>query len=138
MWLFDQARAGTKSAFKECSFYIDGSNATYYCKKAAADSAVLTHFRSSKYTGSQMADLVMDPSSSALYLEVTDPDQDAQLRRQFLLHLRNPGKRVSPEEIGLNMVHGPEGSYTSVMVKAPVIRPAEYSPVRGRTLSTSP
>jgi HEPN domain-containing protein len=125
MWLFDQARGSTKSAFKECSFYIDGSNATYYCKKATADSAVLTHFRSSKYTGSQMADLVMASSSSALYLEVTDPNQDAQLRWQFLLHLRNPGKKVSPDEIGLNMVNGPEGSYATVMLKAPVIRPTE-------------
>jgi hypothetical protein len=125
MWLFDQARGTTKSAFKECSFYIDGSNATYYCKKAAADSAVLTHFRSSKYTGSQMADLVLDPSSSALYFEVTDPNRDAQLRGQFLLHLRNPGKKVSHEEIGLNMVHGPEGSYTTVLLKATVLRPTE-------------
>lgn len=72
-----------------------------------------------------MADLVLAPSSSALYLAVTDPKEDAQLRGQFLLHLRNPGKKVSHEEIGLNMVHGPEGSYTTVMLNAPVLRPTD-------------
>jgi hypothetical protein len=125
MWLFDQARGAAKSDFKECSFYLDGSNATFYCKKVDGDSAVLTHFRSSKYTGSQMADLSMDLSNSALYLEVTDPKHDAQLRGQFLLHLRNPGRKVSPEEIGLNMVHGPEGSCATVILKAPVAEPEE-------------
>jgi HEPN domain-containing protein len=120
MWLFDHARGSTRSDFKECAFYVDGSNATYYCKKVTPDSVVLTHFRSSKYTGSQMADVAMDPSYSALYLEVTDRNEDAQLRGLFLLHLKNPGKKVSPEEVGLNMVHGPEGSYASIMLKAPV------------------
>lgn len=123
MWLFDQARGSIKSGFKECSFYLDGSNATYYCKKATAKSAVLTHFRSTRSSGSQMADLILNPSSSALYLEVTDPNQDAHLREQFLLHLRNPGNKVSPEEIGLKMVHGPEGSYTTIMLKIPIVGP---------------
>jgi hypothetical protein len=127
MWLFDQARVSKKTDFKECSFYVDGSNGTYYCKKVTLDSVVLTHFRSSKYTGSQMADITMDPSNSALYLEVTDHNQDAQLRGLFLLHLRNPGKKVSPEEVGLNMVHGPEGSYASIMLKAPIHGPVDGS-----------
>jgi len=127
MWLFDQARGATTSDFKECSFYVDGSNGTYYCKKVTPDSVVLTHFRSSKYTGSQMADITMDPSNSALYLEVTDRNQDAQLRGLFLLHLKNPGKKVSPAEVGLNIIHGPEGSYASIMLKAPIHGPADRS-----------
>jgi HEPN domain-containing protein len=125
MWLFDQARGTTKSDFKECSFYLDGAKATFYCKKIGKDSAILTYFRSSKYTGSQMADISMDLSNSALYLEVTDANHDAQLRGQYLLHLKNPGRKVSPEEIGLNMTHGPEGSYATVMLRAPIARPEE-------------
>lgn len=125
MWLFDQARGTTKSDFKERSFYLDGVNATFYCKKVDKDSAILTHFRSSKHTGSQMADISMDLSNSALYLEVTDPNHEAQLRGKFLLHLKYPGKKVSPEEVGLRMVHGPEGSYATVMLKAPIAGPEE-------------
>jgi HEPN domain-containing protein len=125
MWLFDKARGTTKSRFKECSFYLDGANTTFYCKKVQGDSAVLTLFRSSKYTGSQMADITMSTSQSTLYLEVTDPLQDAQLRAQFAAHLRNPGRRVSPEEIGIQMVHGPEGSYVTALLKTPIARPQE-------------
>ncbi|MDR3734661.1 MAG: HEPN domain-containing protein [Acidobacteriaceae bacterium] len=123
MWLFDKARGTTRPRFKECSFYLDGANTTFYCKKVQGDSAVLTLFRSSKYMGSQMADITMSTSQSALYLEVTDPLQDAQLRAQFAAHLRNPGRRVSPEEIGIQMVHGSEGSYVTALLKTPIVRP---------------
>ncbi len=104
MWLFDKARGTTKPRFQECSFYLDGANTTFYCKRVQEDSATLTLFRSSRFTGSQMADITMDMSQSALYLEVIDPLQDAQLRAQFAVHLRNPGRKVSPEEIGLSRV----------------------------------
>jgi hypothetical protein len=106
MWLFDQARGTTTSAFKECSFYLDGANSTFYCKRVHGDSAILTLFRSSKHTGSLIVDITMDRSRSALYLEVSDALHDARLRRQFQQQLRNPGRKVSPEEIGVNMVHG--------------------------------
>jgi hypothetical protein len=79
-------------------------------KEFQGDSATLTLFRSSKFTGSQMADITLDLSQSPLYLEVTDAVQDAQLRRPLEAHLRNLDRKVSPEEIGLKMVHGPEGS----------------------------
>lgn len=125
MWLFDKARGTTKSRFKECCFYMDGANTTFYCKRVQGDSATLTLFRSSRFTGSQMADITMDISQSALYLEVVDPLQDAQLRTRFAAHLRHPGRKVSPEEIGLRMVHGPEGSYASAVLKAPIAKPHE-------------
>ena len=70
-----------------------------------------------------MADITMSTSQSALYLEATDPRQDAQLRAHFAAHLRNPGRRVSPEEIGIQMVHGPEGSYVTAVLKAPIAKP---------------
>jgi hypothetical protein len=72
-----------------------------------------------------MADITMDMSQSALYLEVIDPLQDAQLRAQFAAHLRNPGRKVSLEEIGLRMVHGPEGSYATAVLKVPIAKPNE-------------
>jgi HEPN domain-containing protein len=123
MWLFDKARGTAKSGFKECSFYLDGANSTFYCKRVQGDSTTLTLFRSSTFTGSQMADITLDLSQSALYLEVTDAVQDAQLRRQLEAHLRNPGRKVSPEEIGLKMVHGPEGSYTTAVLRIPLAKP---------------
>ncbi len=123
MWLFDKARGTTKSRFKADRFYIDGAGTTFYCKRVQGDSATLTLFRSSKFTGSQMADIMMALSQSALYLEVTDALQDTQLRSQFALHLRYPGRKVSPEEIGLKMVHGPEGSYATAVLKVPIVKP---------------
>ncbi|HMG86738.1 MAG TPA: HEPN domain-containing protein [Terracidiphilus sp.] len=123
MWLFDRARGTTVSRFKAGSFYIDGSGTTFYCKTVQTGSAVLILFRSSKFTGLQMADLTMDLSQSALYLEVTDPRQDAQLRAQLAFQLRNRGRKVSPDEIGLTMTHGPEGSYTTAVLKVPVAKP---------------
>jgi hypothetical protein len=123
MWLFDKARGTTKSAFKECSFYVDGANTTFYCKRLQEDSVTLTLFHSSRFTGSQMGEIMMDQSRSALYLEVTDALQDAQLRRQLAAHLRNPGRKVSPEEIELKMVHGPEGSYATAVLRRPIAKP---------------
>ena len=123
MWLFDKARGTTKSRFKADRFYIDGAGTTFYCKRVHGDSATLTLFRSSKFTGSQMADIVMALSQSALYLEVTDAQQDTQLRSRFALHLRHPGRKVSPDEIGLKIVHGPEGSYATAVLKVPIVKP---------------
>lgn len=123
MWIFDKARGTTKSIFKAGSFYVDGAGTTFYCKSVQENLATLTLFRSSKYTGSQMADIVMKVAQSSLYLEVTDPVQNAQLRSQFALHLRYPGRKVSPEEIGLRMVDGPEGSYATAVLKVPIAKP---------------
>lgn len=126
MWLFDHARGTDKSNFRECSFYIDGAGAAYYCKKVTADNATLTCFRSSKFMGSLLADVKLDISHSALYLEVIDTAQDARLRHQLVAHLRNPGKKMRSEEIGLKRVHGPEGSYSTVLISTSVTKPYKY------------
>jgi HEPN domain-containing protein len=123
MWLFDRARVMTTSRFRPGSFYIDGSGTTFYCKTIQVDSAMLTLFRSSKFTGLQMVDITIALSQSALYLEVTDPQQIAQLRAQLMFQLRNRGTKVSPDEIGLKMTHGPEGSYTTAVLKVPIVNP---------------
>ena len=123
MWLFDRARGTATARFKAGSFYIDGAGTTFYCKTFQSGSAMLTLFRSSKFTGLQMADVTMDVSQSALYLEVTDPQQDGQLRSQLMFQLHNRGRKVSPDEIGLSMTHGPEGSYTTAVLKVPMRKP---------------
>lgn len=123
MWLFDKVRGTIWSRFKADRFYIDGANTTFYCKRVLGNSATLTLFRSSKFTGSQMADITMKLSQCALCLEVTDALRDAQLRGLFALHLRYPGRKVTPDEIELKMVHGPEGSYTTAVLKVPTVKP---------------
>jgi hypothetical protein len=117
MWLFDKARGTSKSDFKECHFYINGEGHSFYCKKIMGRSATLTFFHSSEFTGSQMMDIPMSVDQSALYLEVTDPQQDANLRLRLAEHLRDPGRRATPEEIGLKVVKGVEGSYATAMFR---------------------
>jgi hypothetical protein len=72
-----------------------------------------------------MADITMVLAQGALYLEVTDALQDTQLRSQFALQLRYPGRKVSPDEIGLKMIHGPEGSYATAVLKGPIVKPSK-------------
>jgi HEPN domain-containing protein len=119
MWVFDQERGSTKSDFKECSFYIDGADATFYCSQVLADKALMIAFRSSPYTGSQMAEIEMDLLSSAHYLEITDPVRDQQLRRQIIFQYRNRGPKATAEGARLKQVHGSEGSYATVLLSTP-------------------
>lgn len=70
-----------------------------------------------------MADITMKLPQSALYLEVTNALQDTQLRGQFALHLRYPGRKVSPDEIGLKLIHGPEGSDATAVLTVPIAKP---------------
>ncbi len=116
---------GPNPSSKNPAFILTAPNTSFYCKRVQGNSATLTLFHSSKFTGSQMADITMDVSQSSLYLEVSDSLQDAQLRAQFATHLRNPGRKVSPEEIGLRMVHGPEGCYATAVLKVPIAKQNE-------------
>lgn len=122
MWLFDRERGTSKSSFKECSFYIDGARSTFYCFGIQNNTAAMRLFQSNKFTGSQMVELMVPSSQSALYLEVTDPRRDAQLRRQLAVHMANRGTKVSPEEAGVRTVHGPEGTYTTALLRTPMSR----------------
>lgn len=82
-------------------------------------------FRPRKSTGSQMADIMTDVSQSALYLDVTDAAQDAQLRGQFAVQLGYPVRKVSPNHIRLRMVEGSEGGYTTAVLRSPIAKPNE-------------
>jgi HEPN domain-containing protein len=116
MWQFDYARGIEKSSFKAGRFYLNGMWQNLYCKSVLGKKAVLTLFTSDSVFGSQMADLQLDELTSSLYLEVMDPREDARLRQLLIAHLRNPGRRVRPEEIGLSQTDGPEGSYLTAML----------------------
>jgi HEPN domain-containing protein len=117
MWQFDHARGNCKSSFKTGKFYVNGMWQTLYCKSVQDKTAILTLFTSNPVTGSQMMDMALDDEVSALYLEVTDPKEDGRLRQILIAHLRNPGRRVRPDEIGINQVDGPEGSYVTAMIR---------------------
>jgi len=117
MWQFDRARGTDRPNFKPGRFYLNGMWQTLYCKSVQNGMAVLTLFMSNPVSGSQMLDLKLDDAAtSSLYLEITDPQEDARLRQILMAHLRNPGRRVRPEEIGIRQVDGPEGSYLTAMI----------------------
>jgi HEPN domain-containing protein len=118
MWQFDTARGTDRSDFKPGRFYLNSMWQSLYCKSARNGMAILTLFMSNPISGSQMLDLKLDEAAtSSLYLEVTDQQEDARLRQVLMAHLRNPGRRVRPEEMGIRQVDGPEGSYLTVTIR---------------------
>jgi len=124
MWQFDHARGSEHSSFVAGKFYRNDMWQTLYCKSVRDGIAVLTLFTSHPRTGSQMMDLQLDDVAvSALYLEITDPAEEAMLRGRFAAHLRNPGKRVSPDELGIKQMDGPEGGYLTAMISRKINRP---------------
>lgn len=120
MWLFDKARAGTEAAFREGHFYRDRSRATFHCKGIQKNMARLTYFHSDKTFGAQLAELTVSTEFAPIYLEVSDKAEEQQLRRQLIFQLRNPGRVVTPEEVGLRSVDSNEGSYTTAMLRKKV------------------
>jgi hypothetical protein len=119
MWLFDAERGTSHSDFVPGRFYVDGRRWTYYCKEirnasSARPLAILTLFRIEKLLGhSMLMDVRVDLGQSALHLEVKDPNEIAKLRIQYDYQVRHPGRPVQPEELGIQIVSGPEGSYTT-------------------------
>jgi hypothetical protein len=124
MWLFDLARGTTESSFKEGRFYVNGAGQTFHCQRVYGEQAILRLFHSS-VAGNLMADIVMHTAQSSMHLEVTGAAENERLRLRLMVHTRNRGKRVSPDEIGLKMVDGPEGSYVMARVAKQVTIRAE-------------
>ena len=60
-----------------------------------------------------MMDIVRDLDQSSLHLEIKDPQQIEQLHRLYQLHLRMRGSERKPEDLGIELVSGPEGSYVT-------------------------
>jgi hypothetical protein len=118
IWMFDAERGTKHSTFEPERFYLDGRRWTYYCREIQNGSekplAVLTLFRYEPLLGwSFLMDITVGLDQSALYLEVKDSTTLAILLQQYEAQLRNPGKKVMPEELGIEIASGPEGSYTT-------------------------
>ena len=64
----------------------------------------------------QMMDIAMKAEQSAMYLEISDVNEIQRLKRRLAFHMRHRGRRISPDEIGVKMVNGPEGSYVTATV----------------------
>ena len=62
-----------------------------------------------------MADIVVYALYSCLYLEATKKHEIQALQSKYDFHLENKGQPVTPEEIGLKMASGPEGSYVTAV-----------------------
>jgi hypothetical protein len=123
-WLFDVARGTDHAAFVPGSFYKDGADTTYRClglslTKEKRPGALLRRFGNYPF-GSLMFDALLDLDQSALYLEIKDASQIDGLRRLYELHMRNRGKEKTPEEFGIQIASGPEGSYATAFLKTDI------------------
>ena len=80
---------------------------------------ILTRFGVSPIDGGSllMADIELGMEQSALYLEVTDAIRIQTFAQQFDFHWRNRGRLVKAEDLGIRISSGPEGSYTTGIVK---------------------
>jgi len=118
IWMFDAARGSKHSNFAPGRFYVDGEERTYYCKEIQNTSgeplAVLNLFQHEPSLGwGILMDVRLGLDQSALYLEVMDSNKIVTLRQRYETQLRNPGRKVEPEELGIEIASGPEGSYTT-------------------------
>ncbi len=128
MWLFDVARGTEQAQFVPGNFYRDGSGSNFFCKelsltKDKRPAVVLTRFDEFPNLGMIMMDIVVGVEQSAIYLEVTDVAQINELRTRYEFHLKNRGNEISPTVLGIETTSGPEGSYTTGMVRIDLTEP---------------
>jgi hypothetical protein len=65
-----------------------------------------------------MLDISVNFSVSALYLEVKNQDELAALQREFASFISHPPvHRATPDELGIKIDSGPEGSYTTALLR---------------------
>ena len=121
MWLFDTKRGSDPSRFSPGCFYVDGTQGKYFCKASpqnGAPTAVLTRFGTYPVLGRMMLDISVNFSVSALYLEVKNLDELAALQRDFASFISHPPvHRATPDELGIKIDSGPEGSYTTALLR---------------------
>jgi HEPN domain-containing protein len=114
IWLFEVARGPKECKFVPGQFYIDGARRTYRCSHLLhPDKACLTLFAYTPLHGFVMADIVIDSLYSNLYLQVIEDQEIHALQVKYDLHMKNRGRPVTPEEFGVKVVSGPEGSYAT-------------------------
>jgi HEPN domain-containing protein len=117
IWIFDIERGTKNSCFTPGRFYMDWNKRTFYCDRilnspGAKERAVMIFFNIDSFAGHGIiAEQTIGLDQSALFLEVTD---DATLRtvsHRYEYQMQNRGKSVKPEDLGIKIASGPEGSY---------------------------
>jgi hypothetical protein len=115
IWLFDFARGTDKATFVPGTFYTDGNGNDYHCENLVLTTDKrpgATLRRLGNYPiGALMMDIVRDMDQSSLHLEISDTQQVEQLRRLYRLHMQMRGTEKKPEDMGIKITSGPEGSY---------------------------
>jgi len=116
VWMFDAARGSSEARFVIGRFYIDSGHRTYHCENFPdSDTACLTLFMRAPSRTLFMAETVVKNLYSSFYLEVTLAHEIRTLQERFDFHVRNKGREVTHEEIGLKMASGPEGTYATAV-----------------------
>jgi hypothetical protein len=65
-----------------------------------------------------MFDVRVHPSESALYLEVNDREELTAIQEEFDSFANQPpAHRATPEELGIQIDSGPEGSYSTALLR---------------------
>ncbi len=121
-WLFDIQRGTSNSSFAEGKVYLDGTGAVCLCKRliqtAGQESSALI-LRMIDIPGTGQTIVVEMPVAlnvSGLYLEVTDERRAAAMRWKLEYHMRH-GERMRPEDLGVEIASGAEGSHTTAMLR---------------------
>jgi HEPN domain-containing protein len=122
VWLYDLARGTDKATFTPGKFYTDGSANTFRCEALLMTNekrpgAILRLF-GNRMSPVVMMDIVRDMDQSSLHLEVSDPQKVAQLEEVYRFDLQRRGKKVKPEELGIKITSGPEGSGVTGYIQA--------------------
>lgn len=123
IWIFDVERGTKQTTFQAGSFYLDWAKMSFYCKevinKSNKDLAVLILFHIDSITGQQIImEITKELHQSALFVEVKEAAEIRVLQQRFDWQMRNKGRRVDPQEFGIRIASGPEGSY---MTKSQII-----------------
>lgn len=127
IWLFDVERGTKHSCFTPGRFYMDWNKRTFYCDRilnspGAKERAVMIFFNIDSFAGHGIiAEQTIGLDQSALFLEVTDDATLRTVRQRYEYQMQNRGKSVKPEDLGIKIASGPEGSYItgSYKIKTP-------------------
>lgn len=129
IWLFDIERGTNESTFSPGKFYVDGSRTVSFCKQLLSrcqgkePSAVLMRLIDIPVTGGAfVVEMSVGLDQSALYLELKDRRQIDAMRWTLERRMQT-GQRLKPEDLGIQIASGPEGSYTTALIRIEVRKP---------------
>ena len=124
-WLFDIQRGTSNSSFAEGKVYLDGTGAVCFCKRLIqtpgqeSSALILRMIEIPKIGQTIVLETPVALNVSGLYLEVTDERRAAAMRLKLEYHMAH-GERRRPEDLGVEIASGAEGSHTTAMLRMPV------------------